>query len=45
MPQRSSGKIIDDTIITIFMSFLMYAPVGRRDFLRADMSIEDEFQG
>ena len=40
---RSSGKIIDDTIITIFMSFLMYAPVGRRDFLRADMSIEEEF--
>ena len=23
----------------------MYAPIGRRDFLRSDMSIEEEFQG
>ena len=25
------------------MSFLMYAPKGRRDYLSADLSIEDEF--
>ena len=42
---RSSGKIIDDTIITIFMCFVMYAPVGRRDFLSNNVSIEEDFQG
>ena len=26
------------------MSFLMYAPKGRRDYLSADLSIEDEFE-
>ena len=42
---RSSGKIVDDTIITIFMCFLMYAPVGRIDFLSSNVSIEEDFQG
>ena len=26
------------------MSFLMYAPKGRRDYLSVDLSIEDEFE-
>ena len=42
---RTSGKIVDDTLIIIFMSFLMYAPVGRRDFLQTNMTIEEDFQG
>ena len=40
----SAGKIVNASIITIFMTFLMYAPKGRRDYLSADLSIEDEFE-
>ena len=38
------NKIVSKTIITIFMAFLTYKPVGRRDYLRDNLNIEDEFK-
>ena len=38
------NKIVSKTIITIFMAFLTYAPVGRRDYLRDNLNIEEEFR-
>ena len=44
---RSSGKIVTDTIIAIFMSFLMHAPrkgKGRSsNFLESNTTIEEAF--
>ena len=40
----SSGKIIKHELVTIFMTILMYSPVGRRDYLAGDISIEEDFR-
>ena len=40
---RIKNKIITNEMIAIFMAFLTYGKDNRRDFLRYDMSIEDEF--
>ena len=40
----SSGKIIKHELVSIFMTILMYSPVGRRDYLAGDISIEEEFR-
>ena len=41
---RIKNKIITNEMIAIFMAFLTYGKDKRRDFLRYDMSIEEEFQ-
>ena len=38
------NKIVSKTIITIFMAFLTYAPIDRRDYLRDNLIIEEEFK-
>ena len=35
--------IVTNEMIAIFMAFLTYGKDNRRDFLRYDMTIEDEF--
>ena len=40
----SSGKIIKHELVTIFMTILMYSPVGRRDYLANNLSIEEDFK-
>ena len=40
----STGKIIKHELVTIFMTILMYSPVGRRDYLAGDISIEEDFR-
>ena len=40
---RIKNKIITNEMIAIFMAFLTYGKDNRRDFLRYDMSIEEEF--
>ena len=40
----SSGKIIKHELVSIFMTILMYSPVGRRDYLAGDISIEEDFR-
>ena len=37
------NKIVSKTIISIYMAFLTYAPVDRRDYLRDNLSIEEDF--
>ena len=39
-----TNKIVSRTIITIFMAFLTYSPVGRRDYLKDNINIEDDFK-
>ena len=36
--------IVNQSIITIFMAFLTYSPKERRDFLKNDLSIEEDFK-
>ena len=40
----AQNKIVNKSIITIFMTFLTYQPVDRRDYLKNDLSIEDAFK-
>ena len=40
----SSGKIVKHELVTIFMTILMYAPKERRDYLKGNLSIEEEFK-
>ena len=40
----SSGKIVKHELVAIFMTILMYSPVGRRDYLAGDISIEEDFK-
>ena len=40
----AQNKIVNKPIITIFMTFLTYQPVDRRDYLKNDLSIEDAFK-
>ena len=40
----SSGKIIKHELVSIFMTILMYSPVGRRNYLAGDISIEEDFR-
>ena len=38
------NSIVNKSIITIFMVFLTYSPVERRDYLKSNLSIEDAFR-
>ena len=40
----SSGKFIKNELVAIFMTLLMYSPKQKRDFLKDDISIEEEFR-
>ena len=39
-----TNKIVSRTIITIFMAFLTYSPAGRRDYLKDNINIEEDFE-
>ena len=39
-----TNKIVSKTIITIFMAFLTYSPKDRRDYLKDNINIEEDFK-